>query len=52
MFITPRVVENEIDLKGVIDDLRRRMQQIDDDFDVFRRAQAARCRAAPRPAKP
>jgi len=40
MFITPRVVESEFDLKGVIDDLRRRMQYIDDNFDVFRRAQA------------
>ena len=37
MFITPRVVETEIDLKGMIDDLRRRMQHIDDTFDVFRR---------------
>jgi general secretion pathway protein D len=40
MFITPRVVENEIDLRSTIDDLRRRMQQIDDTFDVFRRANA------------
>ena len=40
MFITPRVVENENDLKGTIEDLRRRMQQIDDTFDVFRRAKA------------
>ena len=37
MFITPRVVENENDLKNTIEDLRRRMQQIDDTFDVFRR---------------
>ena len=40
MFITPRVVEGEADLKGTIEDLRRRMQQIDDTFDVFRRAKA------------
>ena len=40
MFITPRVVENEVDLKSTIDDLRRRMQQIDDSFDVFRKARA------------
>jgi general secretion pathway protein D len=37
MFITPRVVENEIDLKGVVDDLRRRMEHIDENFDVFRK---------------
>jgi len=37
MFITPRVVETEFDLKGVMDDLRRRMQHIDDSFDVFKR---------------
>ena len=40
MFITPRVVENENDLKSTIEDLRRRMQQIDDTFDVFRRAKS------------
>ncbi len=38
MFITPRVVETEVDLRSTIDDLRRRMQQIDDNFDVFQRA--------------
>jgi general secretion pathway protein D len=38
MFITPRVVETEIDLKNVVDDLRRRMEKIDDTFDVFKRA--------------
>ena len=38
MFITPRVVENELDLKSIVDDLRRRMERIDDTFDVFRRA--------------
>lgn len=41
MFITPRVVESEIDLKDVVDDLRRRMEKIDDNFDVFRRANPA-----------
>ncbi len=32
MFITPRVVENEKDLKGVVDDLRRRMERLEDVF--------------------
>jgi general secretion pathway protein D len=32
MFITPRVVENEVDLRNVIDDLRRRMGQLEDSF--------------------
>ena len=32
MFITPRVVENEIDIRNVIDDLRRRMGRLEDDF--------------------
>ncbi len=40
MFITPRLVENENDLRNTIEDLRRRMQQIDDTFDVFRRAKS------------
>ena len=40
MFITPRVVETETDLKSVVEDLRRRMENIDDAFDVFRRPQA------------
>jgi len=58
MFITPRVVEGEADLKGTIEDLRRRMQQIDETFDVFRRAKApdaysdAPGLAAPAPAAP
>jgi general secretion pathway protein D len=39
MFITPRVVESEIDLKNIVDDLRKRMEKIDDSFDVFKRAQ-------------
>ena len=38
-FITPRVVETEIDLRGIVDDLRHRMEKIDDTFpDVFGRA--------------
>jgi general secretion pathway protein D len=37
MFITPRVVETEIDIKNVVDDLRRRMERVDDAFDVFQR---------------
>jgi general secretion pathway protein D len=37
MFITPRVVETEVDLKGVVDDLRRRMENIDEAFNVFGR---------------
>jgi general secretion pathway protein D len=37
MFITPRVVENELDLKTVVDELRRRMEKIDDTFDVFKK---------------
>ncbi len=35
MFITPRVVENEHDMKGIIDDLRRRMEKIEDSFSMF-----------------
>jgi len=37
MFITPRVVENELDLKTVVEDLRRRMEKVDDTFDVFKK---------------
>ncbi|MFO1316078.1 MAG: type II secretion system secretin GspD [Burkholderiales bacterium] len=29
LFITPRVVENEVDVRGAIDDLRRRMENLD-----------------------
>jgi general secretion pathway protein D len=32
LFITPRVVENEIDTKRFIDDLRRKMERLDDVF--------------------
>jgi len=38
LFITPRVVENESDYRRVIDDLRRRMEQIDDLFPVTKNA--------------
>jgi general secretion pathway protein D len=38
LFITPRVVENEIDTKRFIDDLRRKMERLDD---VFPRQQTA-----------
>ena len=37
MFITPRVVESELDLRAVVDDLRRRMEKLDDTFDVFKK---------------
>jgi general secretion pathway protein D len=29
LFITPRVVENEVDIRGAIDDLRKRMENMD-----------------------
>ena len=29
LFITPRVVESEVDIRGAIDDLRRRMENLD-----------------------
>jgi general secretion pathway protein D len=32
MFITPRVVENELDVKSVVDDLRRRMGRLGEEF--------------------
>jgi len=38
MFITPRVVENETDVRRVIDDLRRRMEQLDQMFPVKKTA--------------
>jgi len=37
MFITPRVVESELDLKNVVEDLRRRMERLDDTYDVFKK---------------
>jgi len=32
LFITPRVVENEVDYRAVIEDLRRRMERLDEVF--------------------
>jgi hypothetical protein len=32
MFITPRLVESELDVRNVIDDLRRRMGQLENEF--------------------
>ena len=32
LFITPRVVENDADLKGITDDLRRRMERLEEYF--------------------
>ena len=32
LFITPRVIESEVDARRVIDDLRRRMERLDDVF--------------------
>jgi general secretion pathway protein D len=32
LFITPRVIENEVDAKRVIEDLRRRMERLDEVF--------------------
>jgi len=39
MFITPRVVENESDVRRIIDDLRRRMEQLDQLFPVKKTVQ-------------
>jgi general secretion pathway protein D len=38
MFITPRVVEDESEVRRVIDDLRRRMEQMDDMFPIKKTA--------------
>ncbi|MGE5730572.1 MAG: secretin N-terminal domain-containing protein, partial [Gemmatimonas sp.] len=35
VFITPRMIETELDLKNVIDELRGKMQKLDDSLDVF-----------------
>jgi general secretion pathway protein D len=32
LFITPRVVENEFDMTGVVDDLRKKMERLEDVF--------------------
>jgi general secretion pathway protein D len=42
LFITPRVVETDSDIQGVINDLRRRMERLDDVFPVAKPAAAAR----------
>ncbi len=41
LFITPRVVENESDYRRVIEDLRRKMEQIDDLFPASKSAPRA-----------
>jgi general secretion pathway protein D len=51
-FITPRVVETEMDLRDVIDDLRKKMEKIDDNFDVFQRASPTPGLLGPVPPKP
>ena len=38
LFITPRVVENEVDTDRIIDDLRRRMERLEDVFPVHKNA--------------
>jgi general secretion pathway protein D len=45
MFITPRVVENESDIRRIIDDLRRRMETLDGVFPIKNMAPAT----VPRP---
>jgi general secretion pathway protein D len=50
MFITPRVVENEFDVKNVIDDLRRRMGRLDEEFPRSRIEAQSTLPAAPAPA--
>ncbi len=56
MFITPRVVENEFDMKSVMDDLRRRMGRLDEEFPTGRpaavQAPAPAWAPAPAPATP
>jgi general secretion pathway protein D len=49
MFITPRVVESELDMRNVIDDLRHRMEKLDD---VFPKAPAMPVPVALPPAPP
>ena len=41
MFITPRVVESELDLRGIVDDLRHRMEKIDDTFPMSSSARSS-----------
>jgi general secretion pathway protein D len=35
VFVTPRMIENEIDLKNAIDELRKKMRNVDESLDVF-----------------
>jgi general secretion pathway protein D len=37
MFVTPRVLENEIDIRGAMDDLRKKMQSLDEVFPAARK---------------
>jgi general secretion pathway protein D len=36
LFITPRVVESEVDIRGAIDDLRKKMDNLDAVFPIIR----------------
>ena len=49
MFITPRVVENETDVRRIIDDLRRRMERLDQMFPVKNTAAEAPQMSKPSP---
>jgi general secretion pathway protein D len=49
MFITPRVVENEYDVRRIIDDLRRRMETLDGVFPIKNIAPAGGATTTPRP---
>jgi general secretion pathway protein D len=35
VFLTPRMIDTEMDLKNVIDELRKKMQKVDESLDVF-----------------
>ncbi len=49
MFITPRVVENEADVRRIIDELRRRMETLDGVFPIKNMAPASGAAAPVRP---
>ena len=49
MFITPRVVENESDIRRIIDDLRRRMETLDGVFPIKNMAPASGPTGSARP---
>jgi general secretion pathway protein D len=36
LFVTPRVVESEYDVRGVVDEMRRRMERLDATFPATR----------------